>query len=633
MVRFVQSLAMASKSENPNTGARFQEKMAGIARQMATFIFFNITLFASLLQTDTAVAAEKKVIKLAFRAAEDGFDPMRVYDRYSVGIIENIFDSLLTYDWLARPLRLTPMLAEAVPTPEEGGTRYTFRIKPKIYFADDAAFNGKKRELTAYDMAYSIRRFRDPKLRSPYEWLFENKIVGLDELADAAKKTGRLNYDTEVAGIQVLDKYTISFKLKAPDYNFLYFFAMPNVVPVAREVVERYADDTMAHPVGTGPYVLKEWQRRSKIVLERNPNYAGHKLDTQYADPNDAWDQGAIKALAGKTLPLIDRIEIYPIEEEQPRFLSFLTKEHDWIEETPLTFVSQLLPNGKLSDAMLARSVTVFPEAQIEVTYYVFNMDDPLIGGYTPEKVALRRAMVLGHNRPQEINVVRRGQALAAETPVPVGVVGHDPTFRTRDVNYDPVRAKALLDSFGYIDRNGDGIRETPDGKPLVITHKYQSNSDDNRQMALLWAKSMQAIGIKLEATPVQFADLLKDKRVGKFMIADSAWIADYPDAQNFLQLLYGPNTEQSNEARYKHPVYDKLYEKSLTLPDSPERNQIYREMYRNIVANSPWRLGVHRLFNHFINPWVKGYKKHPILLTSFRYLDIDTTMRREMMR
>jgi len=216
--------------------------------------------------------AQKKVLRLAFRTAETGFDPQRIDDRYSNGINENIFEPLLTYDYLARPVKVVPLTAEAVPEPEEKGTRYTFRIKPGILYSDDPAFKGQKRELVARDMEYAIKRFRDPKNRSPYEWLFENKIVGLDEFVEKAKKSGRFDYDAKIPGIEVRDKYTISFKLKDADFNFLYVLAMPNVVPVAREVIEAYADDTHAHPVGTGPFILKEWVRRSKIVLERNPN-------------------------------------------------------------------------------------------------------------------------------------------------------------------------------------------------------------------------------------------------------------------------------------------------------------------------------------------------------------------------
>jgi ABC-type transport system substrate-binding protein len=577
--------------------------------------------------------AEKKTVRIAFRAAENGFDPQQIEDRYSVGICENIFESFLTYDWLARPVKLAPQVVEKVPEAEESGTRYTFRIKPGIYFSDDPVFKGKKRELVARDMEYAIKRFRDPANRSPYSWLFEDKIVGLDEFVARMKAANTFDYDEPIEGVKVLDKYTISFKLREPDFNFIYFFAMPNVAPVAREIIEAYAFDTRAHPVGTGPFILKEWQRRTKIVLERNPNYRGHMLNTEFADAKDEWDRDAVKYLAGKTLPLIDRVEIYPIEEEQPRFLSFMNYQHDYMEETPLAYVPQVVVNGKLSPVMEKRGVRAFREEQPEITYDAFNMEDKIVGGYKPENIALRRALVLAHDRGQEISIVRKGQAAPVTSPIPNGVVGFDPTFRATEQDYDPERAKALLDMFGFTDKDGDGWRDMPDGSPIVIEYKHQSNEQEQRERAALWVKNAAAVGIRMVTAQQQFVDLLKDRKVGKFQMSGIAWIADYPDAQNFLQLLYGPNTDLSNDARFKLPEYDRLYQAALKLPDSPERNKLYREMNRVLTAYAPWRFGVQRSFNHMINPWVRGYKKHPILYTSFKFLDIDVAMQKAAMQ
>jgi ABC-type transport system substrate-binding protein len=576
-----------------------------------------------------ATAAEQKVLKVAFRSTETGFDPQRTEDRYSTGIQENIFESLLTYDYLARPVKLVGLSAEAVPEGEEGGTRFTFHIKPGIYFAPDPVFKGKKRELVARDMEYAIKRFRDPSERSPYSWLFENNIVGFDEFVAAAKKSGKYDYDASIPGVQVLDKYTLSFKLKAPDYNFLYFFAMPNVVPVAREAIEFYAPDNMGHPVGTGPFVLKEWVRRSKIVLERNPNHRGYFLDTRYANPDDPWDQAAIKALAGKRLPLLDRIEVYPIEEQQPRYLAFMNFEHDLLEETPFTYIQQLLPNGKLSPTLAKRGVSVYRSDEPDMTYTAMNMDDPIIGGYRPENVALRRAMVMAEDRGQEIAIIRRGQATAAQSPIPPGVVGYDPDFYAPEQEYDPARAKALLDMYGYLDRNGDGWREMPDGRPITLHYKYRSGEQESRQVAELWVKSLAAIGLRATTQAQQFPDLLKDRKTGKYQFSEVQWIADYPDGQNFLQLLYGPNIGVSNDARFRLPAFDAAYRAAAQLPDGPERNLKYHEMQRLLVAYAPWRFHVHRKFSHFIYPWVLGYKRHPIYATAFRYLDLDVAMRK----
>lgn len=575
--------------------------------------------------------AQKKVLRTQFRTAETGFDPAQRDDRYSVGVMENLFQPLLTYDYLARPVRLVPYTATEVPKAEENGTRYTFKLRPGILYADDPAFNGKKRELVAADIEYSIKRFRDPTNRSPYEWLFENKLVGLDELAAQAKKTGKFDYEARIEGMRVLDKYTITFKLKEPDYNFLYILAMPNVVPVAREVIEKYGANTNAHPVGTGPYILKEWTPRFKIVLEKNPNFVPFTLNEEFADPNDEWDQRAIAELRGKKLPLIDRIEIYPIEEEQPRFLAFMNGDHDVMLETPFAFINQVLPGGKVSDTLAKKGIRAFKESQPEITYDPFNVDEkmsPTVGGMQPEKVALRRAMVMAYDIGQEVLIARKGQAMAAASLVPPGIVGYDPNFRSTANEYDPARAKALLDMYGYLDRDGDGYREKPDGSQMVIDYKYNARNDENRQLAELFVKCMAAVGIRVTTAPVQFSDLLRDKKVGKFEVAQSAWIADYPDAQNFLQLLYGPNTGQSNESRFMLPAFDRLYEKSLTIPDGPERNALYREMNRIAAAYAPWRMGVHRVFNHLMYPWVKGFKKHPILYTNYMYLDLDVAAR-----
>jgi len=603
--------------------------------------FFALVATALLAVPAAAEAAtERKVLRMSFRAIETGFDPQRIDDRYSVGVCENLFEGLVTYDYLARPVKLVPLVAEAIPQPEEGGTRYTFRIRPGILFADDPAFKGQKRELTAADFEYSIKRFRDPKNRSPYGWLFENKIVGLDELAERAKKAGTFDYEAKVEGLEVRDRYTISFKLKGPDYNFLYVLAMPNVVPVAREVIEMYGADTHAHPVGTGPFILKEWVRASKIVLERNPNHRGYELDARYADMSDEWDRRALESIGRKRLPALDRVEIYPIESEQPRFLAFMNREHDILDETPFAFLQQVLgPDGKLLPRLARQGIRVFREEQPEITYLTFNTgpkaeghDNP-VGGYTPERVALRRAMALSYDVESEIEIVRKGQALAAQTPVPPGVVGYDPTFRTDAQAYDVPKAKALLDMFGYVDRNGDGWREQPDGSPLTVELKYQANGEEYRQLAELWVKGLADIGIRSDTQAVIFSDLLKDKKVSNYMVAQSAWIADYPDAQNFLQLLYGPNTGESNEAEFRLPEYDRLYEKSLTVPDGAERNHIYREMDRLMLAYAPWRLGVHRIYNHLQYPWVLGYKKHPILYTNFKWLDIDVAAQKAAMK
>jgi ABC-type transport system substrate-binding protein len=570
-----------------------------------------------------AAASPEKVLRLSFRTVETGFDPQRVDDLYSSAINEQLFESLLEFDYLARPARLVPLVAREVPSPEQGGLVYTFRIRPGVYFQDDPAFKGQRRELVARDAEYALKRLIDPQLRSPYAWLVEGKIAGLDAARERAVRAGRFDYDAPVAGLAVVDRYTLRVRLTAPDYNFIYIFSMSQTAPVAREVMQAYAADTMAHPVGTGPFRLAEWVRRSKIVLARNPDHRGFELDATWADPKDQNDQRVVAALRGKRLPQLDRVEIYPIEEEQPRFLAFMGGAHDVLQETPAAFINQVVPNGKLAPGLADAGVTAHLELAPSLTFDMFNMEHPLVGGYTADKVALRRAIVLAHDLPTEIAVLRKGQVMAAQSPIPPGLVGHDTAFTAPD-SYDPARAKALLDLYGFVDRDGDGWRDLPDGSPLVIDYMHTSGGQSARQLAALWVKSMRRVGIRLVPRAVQFSDQLRDRQAGKFMLAAGAWVADYPDGQNFLQLLYGPNSGQSNDARFRLAAYDQLYGKALRMPDSEARSLLYRNMSRLVLAYAPWRLGVVRSYVHLTRPWVRGYKKHPMNHLNIKYLDVD---------
>jgi ABC-type transport system substrate-binding protein len=593
-----------------------------------------VAVLAALLMPQPAFAADmSKTVRHAFRVAESSFDPARESDRYSAFIIEAIFDSLLSYDYLARPVKLIPGIADGMPEIADSGATYTFRIKKGVYFADDPAFKGKKRELTAQDFAYSIRRFYDPALRSPNLYFFEGKIIGADEVMQQARKRGKYDYDAPIAGLEALDRYTLRIRLKQPDYNFQYVMAMPLAMGMAREVVEFYGDDARSHPVGTGAYILKEWRRSSKIVLEASPSYREDYFAG--SEGQGAEDKAIYESLRGKRLPIAGHVEIDIIEEPQPRWLAFLNRQHDYLEDLPNEFVNIVAPNGKLAPNLAKMGLRLQREPQIEITITAFyNMRDPVIGGYTPEKVALRRAMNLGYNQQEELQIWRKGQAMSAESLVPPGAAGYDPDFHSIAREYDPAKAKVLLDMFGYVDRDGDGYRELPDGKPLVLVIGSPPTSD-YRVQDEIWKKSMDAIGINVKFKKARWPDLNKESRGGTLQIGSFiAWYADYPDGDNFLQLLYGPNSSpQSNYSNFALPAFDRLYEQARRMPDSPARTKLYQEMTRLFLAYAPWRLGVHRMQSHLSQPWLLNYKKHPILHQAWKYLDLDLDMQRKAMK
>ncbi len=579
-----------------------------------------VLLLAALAIAPCGAADRNKVLRWEFRAAETGFDPGKVTDYYSNTIIEAVFERLLTYDYLARPAKLVPEAAEAMPQIGDGGATFTFRLKRGTFFAPDPAFKGIKRELTAEDVAYSIKRHMDPKNRSYWQWLVDGKIIGLDALAEKARAANTaLDYDARVPGLEVIDRYTLKVRLTRPDYNFAYILAMPAMSIVAREVIEAYGDDTNAHPVGSGAYMLTRWVRASRITLEANPNYSGFVW--AFTPGESARDREIAAQMKGRKMPQIGVVEISVIEEEQSRWLAFQGGELD-ILLLPGTFAPIALPDNKLSPELARRGVTIDRSVDPEITYTYFNMRDPVVGGSAKEKIALRRAIAMAYDVDEEIRVVRKAQAVAVQSPIPTGIVGHDPGYRS-GISFDPPAANALLDKFGY-KRGEDGFRSRPDGSPLVIRRWSRTGDTEARELDDLWSKSLKRIGVRMEVVTTKFADLIKAGRQCQPMTAGAAWIADYPDADNFMQLLSGANVGQSNYACYQSAEFDKLYARARELPDSKERNDLYRRMSRQLEADTVWKLGVSRLRTMLVQPRVVGYKKHPILHAEWAYIDVE---------
>jgi oligopeptide transport system substrate-binding protein len=565
-----------------------------------------------------------KVLRITFLAAETGFDPVKISDYYSGTVIEAIFEPLLTYDYLARPAKLVPNAAESLPLVTDTGRIYTLKVKRGIYFADDPAFKGRARELTAEDYAYSIKRFLDPRNRSPYSFLFEGKIVGLDELAAQARQSGRFDYDAKVAGLEVPDRYTLRIRLRKTDFNFSHVLAFPLVGAVAREVVDAYGDDINSHPVGTGAYRLKRYVRSSKIVLEANPRYRGKIWD--FAAGTDPRDREIVAQMKGKQLPQIGTVEISIMEETQSRWLAFERGETDLeyqLEELAPKFMTA---DGRLRPEFAQRGIKLDRSVDPEIIYMHFNMQESIggapnpLGGFSREKIALRRAIAMAYRIDDQLRIIRKGQAVKAEYPIPPGVAGHDPYYRS-SIRYDPRTANALLDRFGY-KKGPDGYRNQPDGTPLTVQY-WSMPIERDRQFDELLRRSLDAIGVRVEIRKERFAELIKLDKQCRIMMRNSAWIADYPDGDNFMQLLYGPNTGQSNSACYRSPQFDRLYEQSKLLPDGPARDKLYHDMTRLMEVHTVWILEDSRYRNVLLQPYVLGYKKHPVLHAEWLYMDL----------
>ncbi|MBC7717134.1 MAG: bicyclomycin resistance protein [Pseudorhodobacter sp.] len=585
---------------------------------------------AQMAAAQTAAEPTKapKVLRYAFPVAETGFDPAQISDLYSRVVTAGIVEAPLTFDFLARPFKLKPLTVEALPTISADFTRFTFRVKPGTYFADDPAFKGVRRELVAQDYVYSFKRHYDPVTKSPNLYRLENsKVLGLSELRAkvmAAKQP--FPYDTEVEGIRALDRYTFEITLgeAAPRFHQDVLTDSGNFGAVAREVVEFYGDKIMEHPVGTGPFKLAEWRRSSRIVLARNPSYREVFYDEE-ASPDDARSVAIAKAMKGKRIPMLDRVEISIIEESQPRWLSFLNRQTDFMERLPNEFSNVAIPNNVVAPNLAKQGIFMDQAPLVDATLAsFFNAENPVVGGNTADKVALRRAISLAYNSEEEVRVVRRNQAVLAQSAIAPLAYGYNPKFKSEMSEFDVPRAKALLDLYGYVDKDGDGWRDQPDGKPLVLVYATQPDQA-SRQLVELWEKSMKAINIKIIFKTAKWPENLKASKAGKLMMWGVAWGATSPDGDTFLALAYGPNKGQANHSRFDLPAFNALYLKQSKMPDGPERQAVMEEASKLMIAYVPYKVSGHRIATDLMHPWVQGYRRNPFIREFYKFVDIDT--------
>ena len=597
-----------------------------LLRQVIAGLAFA-TALALALAWATPVEAQQasapKVLRVVFNGSESGFDPPQVSDVVSAAVVTSLFDAPLTYDYLARPAKLKPLTAMAMPEVHDGHTRFVFTLRPGIFFTDHPAFKGRPRELVAADYVYSIKRYFDPVTRSPTLFHWENVgLLGLGELRRQALETKQpFNYDTEVPGIRALSRYSFEVRLARPAPRLPYLFATPSISgAVAREVIEAHPGDTMRHPVGTGPFKLGSWTRSSRIVLERNALHQ-HSVHDEQAAEGDAAGQAIAQQMRGRQLPMLDRVEVAIIEEAQPRWLAFLNGELDilWV---PPEFITRAAPNNQLAPNLAKQGVQM-RQLVIPITRHVyFGMESPMVGGLAPEKVALRRALALAYDVQREIELVRHGQMVPAQSLMPPGVSGYDAKLKSEMGTHDTARAKALLDLYGYTDRDGDGWREMPDGSPLVLELTTEP-TQLARQLQGLWKKAMDGVGVKINFRVGAWPENIKASRAGKLMMWTTGWSAAIPDGNYFMDLLYGPNKGQANASRFNLPAFDALHERQRVLPDGPERDALIHQGMKLALAYMPYKASGHDIQTWLMQPAVQGYMPHPFMRDFWRYVDL----------
>lgn len=545
-----------------------------------------------------------------------GLDPGDIGDVYSSLVASQSFECLYQYHYLKRPYELIPQLSEDMPEVSEDGLTYVIRIKKGVCFQDDACFpKGKCRELKAGDFVFAWKRIADIKYLSKNWWIFDGKIVGLDEFREytkSCKSAADVDYLRKVEGLQTPDDYTLVIRLKKSWPQITYLLAHLPTAPIAKEAVDYYGKDIVSHPVGTGPFRLKVWHRGSYIEMVKNPNFRGEFYPSE-GEPGDL-EEGLL-ADSGKRLPMVDRISFMLIEEDQPRWLQFLRGKIDASAIPKDNYNQAIDASRSLTPEMKRRNIHLKTFRDLDTFWIGFNMEDPVLSS----NKALREAISYSIDRAGYIKLFWNNRDEVAYGFIPPLMKTYNPDVRKFGQSFNPEKAVQFIKE----------AEKVYGGKLPKLRLSMGGTDTLARQMGQFWQRGFKEVGLDVEVEYMDwptFQDKVKTKSVQMFSMG---WVADYPDAESFLQLFYSKNISPgTNNFNYSNPEFDRIYEQVAVMADTPERTELYRKAERIIVEDCPAAFINHRVAYVLHHDWVGNYKPHVFQYGLAKYYRIDTAKR-----
>ncbi|MDA8792255.1 ABC transporter substrate-binding protein [Bacteriovoracaceae bacterium] len=581
-------------------------------------IFIQSVLLSSLFLIGCTKKQDltEKVIYNVSAANLLSLDPILCSNVYCSKEISRVYESLLEFHYLKRPYTLVPNLASEMPKVSEDGLTYTFKLRDDVFFHDNACFkDGKGRKMVAKDVVFSIKRLADAKNISNNWWLLDGKLVGLNEWR-TKYSSKESNFEEVVEGLKAIDDSTVQFKLTKKFPQFLYSLAMTATNVVPREAVEKYGKEFTNHMVGTGPFITGEFKTKNKLVFTKNPNFR-KKLYPSEGEPGDK-EKGFLKH-AGKQLPLVDKIITSIATEAQTRWLGFQKANYDFVEVPKDNFDQVVLPDLSLNSDYAKKGIDLMMEADLDTTYIAFNHDDPIF----KDNPKLKQAMSMAYDHDEANKLFYNNTAQLAHGPIPPGIAGHDPSFKNPSKVFDIEGAKKKLAEAGY-----------PEGKGLpVLTYEYKADTV-GRQMADFFSKNMKKIGITVKTNGNTWPQLTTKIKKRQAQMWGIAWVGDYPDAENFLQLFYGPNSAPgANGSNFNDSLFNALFEKATVMQDSPERTKLYKELNGYIADKMPWLFGVHRQRIFLKHDWLDNFKFTVFPYGREAYLDVDLEKKAKLLK
>jgi oligopeptide transport system substrate-binding protein len=567
-------------------------------------------------------------------------DPTKSNFVVDAELIYNIYGTYYKYDYLKHDpyvLDLALGASPAVRTPGlvtdtvngkpvvKKGEIWTFRIRPGLHFQDDPCFpGGKGREILASDFIYSFRRMADPALASPGLGFIQDKIAGYNDYANYCNDRGTkklpMDYTYPVPGLQLdaKDPYTFHILTNQPFPQLRYLMAMVFTSPLPHEAIEKYGD-LETHPVGCGQYIFKEIKPRERWIFAVNPNRPAEYYPTS-GMPGD--DQAGLLRDAGKRLPLNSGIRFDLIPETVTSWNLFQQGYTDLNAVTPINFNQVVTPHGSITPEMARRHITLFTSPEPTTWYLVFNMKDPVVGGYTPAKRALRQAISCAIDSQNFIDLFNNGNGIVSDFTIPPGLFGYDPNY-VNPYDYNLDKARQLLAKAGY-----PGGVDPRTGERLTLYYESIAGDSLARQQDEWTQKQFATIGINLVVHSVRDVEMMMDQQSGRFQIYTGGWSADYPDPEDFVMLLYSKNPWSVNGSGYANSAYDRLYEQMRGMDDSPERLAIIKQMRAIAVEDCPEVYMWNEVDLSTVQGWLHNVHSNPMSYDGLEYQWADGRMR-----
>lgn len=556
------------------------------------------------------------VLKLPIRAeSPKTIDPVRGSTTYDNEASSMVYETLLQYHYLKRPYELEPGLLEAMPEISPDGKTYRFRLKKGVRFHDDPCFpGGKGRELVATDVFYSWKRMADEDNDPKSWWLFENTIVGFDAYRAAQNAAAKFDYEAPVEGMRVLGTHEFEVELTEPVYRFMWTLAMFQTSVVPREAVAHHGLRFARTSVGTGPFHVESWSDTG-MVFARNPTYREEYYPSQWMPEDEAL---GFHESAGKRLPIVDRVEYTFFSQDQPMWLRFEEGTLAFTQVPAENFLKVFNPRTQALDtAYKRRGIVAHRVPLLDFVFRQFNMDDPVVGGYSEEKRNLRRAIILAFDFDEFNSSFYNNQCVVYDGMIPPGLDAH-PTTPDRRIKpeyrgLDLELAKEYLAKAGY-----------PNGEGLPPIEYYSSNNANGFEQADMIVRQLERIGVVAVPKLMDFPTLTESINKKKAQLFSFAWSSDYPDAENNLALFYGPNESPgSNHSNYKNPEFDRLYEKTRGMPPSPERTAIYVKMRDMVLDDAVFAGSLGRTRFYVNQKWLLNFKPTEQFRNWVKYLDV----------